>query len=229
MVRKVSLAALALALSLGAARIDAATIRGRVVDAQGKAMEGVTVSAFDEERQLSISVFSQADGSFTIDGLRDTTFQVRARLLGQLDEWQDDVDPGATDVAFKMHPATGDDLEMQRTADSGFSMLKWDDEKDRQNFKMMCTYCHQVGTFGFRTPEEPVDWETMIRAWTASADSTNTPRRRSSNAWSIPTRTRPSNSGPSLRAASPPRRACRHQGQDHRMGHGRKAVQGHDP
>ena len=27
---------------------------------------------------------------------------------------------------------------------------------------MSCTYCHQVGTLGFRTPEEPVDWEVMI-------------------------------------------------------------------
>ena len=27
---------------------------------------------------------------------------------------------------------------------------------------MSCTYCHQVGTYGFRTPEKPVDWEVMI-------------------------------------------------------------------
>ncbi|MDG2126042.1 MAG: hypothetical protein P8J87_20245, partial [Verrucomicrobiales bacterium] len=27
---------------------------------------------------------------------------------------------------------------------------------------MMCSYCHQIGTLGFRTPEKPVDWETMI-------------------------------------------------------------------
>ncbi|MCP4743487.1 MAG: hypothetical protein GY871_14875, partial [Actinomycetales bacterium] len=34
---------------------------------------------------------------------------------------------------------------------------------DRLNFKMNCAYCHQIGTPGFRTPEKPVDWETMIR------------------------------------------------------------------
>ncbi len=27
---------------------------------------------------------------------------------------------------------------------------------------MMCVYCHQVGTEGFRSPEEPVDWEVMV-------------------------------------------------------------------
>ena len=28
---------------------------------------------------------------------------------------------------------------------------------------MMCTYCHQTGSRGWRTPELPVDWDTMIR------------------------------------------------------------------
>jgi hypothetical protein len=46
----------------------------------------------------------------------------------------------------------------QRTGASLFGMLKIDDEEQRMSFKMSCTYCHQVGTGGFRTPEQPVDW-----------------------------------------------------------------------
>ena len=155
-------AVMALALCLSMAPGYAATISGKIVDASGKAMEGVTVSAYDEEREQSISVFSQADGSFTIDGLRDTTFNVRARLMGQLDQWQKSVDAGVSGVSLAMKPATGEALEQQRTADSAFSMLKWDNAKDKENFKMMCSYCHQIGTIGFRSPEMPVDWETMI-------------------------------------------------------------------
>ena len=154
--------ALAFALCVFTTHLDAATIKGKVVDASGKALEGVTVSAFDEERNQSISVFSQADGSFTIDGLRDVTLSVRARLMGQLDEWQEDVRAGSR-LSFAMQPAEGEDLEDQRTADSGFSMLKWDNHKDKENYKMMCTYCHQSGSRGWRTPDKPVDWETMIR------------------------------------------------------------------
>ncbi|MFP6583596.1 MAG: carboxypeptidase-like regulatory domain-containing protein, partial [Candidatus Hydrogenedentota bacterium] len=155
-------AALALALTASMATANAESITGTIVDASGKPMEGVTVSAFDDVLEQSISVFTQANGTYTIDGLHDATFNVRARLLGQLDVWQNDVDPGTEGVEFSMAPATGDDLEAQRTADSAFSMLKWDNAKDKENFKMMCTYCHQVGTAGFRAPEEPVDWETMI-------------------------------------------------------------------
>ncbi|MCS1411914.1 MAG: hypothetical protein M2R45_05116 [Verrucomicrobia subdivision 3 bacterium] len=141
---------------------DAKTIWGTVVDEAGKAMEGVMVSAFDDGQQQSISVFSQADGSFVIDGLRDTTFNVQARLLGQLDEWHENVEEDGANLKFFMKPATGERLELQRPGTSGFGMLKWDNMKDKENFKMMCVYCHQPGTVGFRTPEEPINWETMI-------------------------------------------------------------------
>lgn len=139
------------------------SVSGLVRDQGGKPMGGVMVSAYDTDRRMSTSVFSQPDGSFRIDELAVGEFRIRARLLGQLDRWIEDVKPGANDLGFSMEPATGMDLEYQRTADNAFSMLHFDNVRDRLNFKMMCAYCHQIGTRGFRTPEEPVDWETMIR------------------------------------------------------------------
>jgi len=139
------------------------SIRGKVVNAAGKAMAGVMVSATDEERRQTTSVFSQTDGSFAVTGLRAVDYQMRARLMGQLDEWIEDVTPGMENLLIAMQPATGEELERQRPANSGFSMLKFDNKRDKLNFKMMCSYCHQIGTLGFRTPEKPVDWETMLR------------------------------------------------------------------
>ena len=138
-------------------------MRGTVVDQSGKAVAGVMVSAFDEGHRKWVSTFSQVDGSYQIDGLRDVDHTVRARLMGQLDEWLEDVEGSATRLTITMQPATGLDLEDQRPANSAFDMLKFDNARDKQNFKMFCTYCHQVGTIGFRTPEKPVDWETMLR------------------------------------------------------------------
>ncbi len=161
--RSLWVAAATFALGMSTTHVDAESISGKVLDASGKPAEGVTVSAFDSEHQMSVSVFSQADGSFQIDGLRDIDYTVRARLLGQNDEYEDDVRAGESDLSFTLTPAEGEDLELQRTANSGLSMLKFDNLKDKENFKMMCAYCHQVGTVGFRTPEKPVDWETMIR------------------------------------------------------------------
>ncbi len=159
------IAAMALTFFVSITLVDAKTISGKVTNAKGKAMEGVMFSAFTKEFEQikTISVFSQADGSFTIDGLRDRKYYVRARLLGELDEWQKDVEAGTGGLGFIMKPATGEKLENQRTADSGFSMLKWDSMKDKDNYKMMCSYCHQTGSRGWWSPELPVDWETMIR------------------------------------------------------------------
>ena len=161
--RTVSIAAIALGLCISVGRLDAETIRGQVVGDSGEGLEGVMISASDEDRRQSTSVFSQADGSFVIDGLREGEYSVRARLMGQRDEWLDDVPADSDDVTISMEPATGLDLEDQRPADSAFSMLQFDNMADKENFKMMCSYCHQVGTIGFRTPEKPVDWETMLR------------------------------------------------------------------
>ncbi len=159
------IAAMVLTVFVTMTLVDAKTISGKVTNARGKAMEGVMLSAFTKEFEQikTISVFSQADGSFAIDGLRDRKYHVRARLLGELDEWQKGVDAGTGGLGFTMKPATGEKLENQRTADSGFSMLKWDSMKDKDNYKMMCSYCHQTGSRGWRSPELPVDWETMIR------------------------------------------------------------------
>ena len=119
------------------------------------------ISAFDDERRQSVSVFSQSDGSFVLDDLRETDHRLRARLLGKRDLWLKESNPKKP-IALEMEAVTGRELQEQRPASSAFGMLPFDSVRDKLNFKMMCAYCHQIGTLGFRTPEEPVDWETMI-------------------------------------------------------------------
>jgi virginiamycin B lyase len=139
-----------------------ASLSGVILDSSGQGIGGVMVSAIDEEQRKWTSVFSRSDGSFRVEGLRSTKYRLRSRLNGLADEWISGVEIG-DDVRVTMRPATGKELEAQRPASDAFGMLKFDHPRDKMNFKMMCSYCHQVGTLGFRTPEEPVDWETMIR------------------------------------------------------------------
>ncbi len=147
----------------GTGPVHAETIRGTVSDQDGRPVEGVMVSAIDDEHRKWTSVFSQHDGSFAISGLRNVKHNVRSRLMGLADEWVSDVAAGTTDMVIQTRAAVGEELEVQRPANSAFSMLAFDNPRDKLNFKMMCSYCHQVGTLGFRTPEKPVDWETMLR------------------------------------------------------------------
>lgn len=142
---------------------QAGSISGTISDASGKPIEGVMVSAIDDEHRKWTSVFSQRDGSFEITGLRNVDHNIRTRLMGLADEWRSGIAAGTHDLMITTRPAVDDELELQRPANSAFSMLAFDHPRDRLNFKMMCSYCHQIGTLGFRTPEKPVDWETMIR------------------------------------------------------------------
>jgi virginiamycin B lyase len=150
-------------LQMMCASAQAETIRGTVSGESGKPVEGVMVSAIDDEHRKWTSVFTQQDGSFVIDGLRNVEHNVRTRLMGLADKWVSGVAAGTKDMVIKTRPAVGEELELQRPASSAFSMLAFDNPRDKLNFKMNCSYCHQVGTLGFRTPEKPVDWETMLR------------------------------------------------------------------
>ena len=145
------------------ALVHAESIGGKIVDGAGKPVEGVMVSAIDDEHRKWTSVFSKNDGSFVLTGLRDVKYSIRTRLMGLADEWDTGIAAGSNDLVIQTRVAEGKELELQRPASSAFSMLKFDNRRDKLNFKMMCSYCHQVGTLGFRTPEEPVDWETMLR------------------------------------------------------------------
>ena len=98
-------------------------IEGRVVDSAGKGIEGVMVSAIDDEHRKWISVFSQKDGSFSVSGLRDVDHNIRTRMMGFADGWESRVAVGTRDLVIKTRPAVGDELEVQRPANSAFSML----------------------------------------------------------------------------------------------------------
>lgn len=138
-------------------------VSGQITDLMGRPLGGVMVSAFQDKRRQNTSVFSRPDGRFEINELPDSPVRIRARCPGRVDEWVESVAMGSDDIAIRMAMATGYELERQRPADSAFAQLPFDSVRDKLNFKMMCSYCHQIGNEGFRSPEEPVDWETMIR------------------------------------------------------------------
>ena len=91
-------------------------------------------------------------------------YKLRGRQIGRADATLDlgQVHAAKDGVALKLAPVTGMELQMQRPANDLLDLLAWNNEDDALNFKMMCAYCHQVGTVGFRSPEEPVDWEVML-------------------------------------------------------------------
>jgi len=148
------------AVSGAAVDLGEVEFSGVITTADGQPVRGATVTLMDKELAKTISVYSQEDGSYSLPAVPAHDYTLRARLLGM-----DDVTVGiAADSSSEqnLEMATAKELMEQRPAHNRLDQLTWDDEKDAQNFRMMCTYCHQVGTQGFRSPEEPVDWEVMV-------------------------------------------------------------------
>jgi hypothetical protein len=153
----------AILLAPAASGADNGTISGTVADSSGKGLRGAIVSAIDQDNQKSVSVLTDTEGRFILDSIVPQQYVVRARLVGFADNYSDELDVAAGgNQAVKLVLEPTDDLLSQRTGASLFGELKLEDEAQRMSFKMSCTYCHQVGTVGFRTPEEPVDWEVMV-------------------------------------------------------------------
>ncbi len=156
----VALSALTLAVGGAAVDVDEVVISGKVVDASGTPVRGATVTLIDEEIEATVSVYSQSDGSYTLPAVPARDYTLRARLIGMDDSEQWIEADASKSVDLTMTAATN--LDAQRPGHDRLAQLKWENEEDALNFRMMCTYCHQVGTEGFRSPEEPVDWEVMV-------------------------------------------------------------------
>ncbi|MEM1247413.1 MAG: carboxypeptidase regulatory-like domain-containing protein [Acidobacteriota bacterium] len=160
----VLLALVSMAATNSAVDTEVYTLAGKVTDASGTPIGGATVSAFTDGGAHNVTVYSQPDGTFEIGGLPGESYEVRARLIGYSDALTDagQVSADNSGLALTLKKASAAELQLQRPGNNLLDMLTWSDEKDALNFKMMCTYCHQVGTLGFRSPEEPVDWEVML-------------------------------------------------------------------
>jgi len=73
-----------LVASGAAAQQGTTELRGRVVDAQGGVLPGVTVTVRNQETGMFRETVSGGDGSFIASGLVPGTWQVSAELQGLL-------------------------------------------------------------------------------------------------------------------------------------------------
>src|SRR5262245_42982406 len=72
----------ALLASPAAAQIGAGALSGDIVDQAGAAVPGATVTVTDVGRNLSRTVVTSENGSYTVQGLAPGAYQVRVELSG---------------------------------------------------------------------------------------------------------------------------------------------------
>jgi cysteine-rich repeat protein len=131
----------------------------------GSPLAGVMLTAYDDTRLESITVFSQEDGHFAFPMLRPGSYRLRARLIGWNDAWQVPVKLArghTVHTALALDPTT--DTNSQLPASAWFSLLldKWPDPKIRADFTMACGNCHQIAAYRFRRAKDEDEWETVV-------------------------------------------------------------------
>jgi cysteine-rich repeat protein len=141
-----------------------ALLRGKV--ARGRTpLAGAMVTAFDDARFESVSVFTLENGRYVFPPLRPGTWRVRARRLG----YADGIAPAVTLVTGKV---TKLDFALTAVANdnghlSGVHFLallldRWPDPIIRGDFTLSCGNCHTIGGWRFRRDKTDAEWATAI-------------------------------------------------------------------
>ena len=134
-------------------------------DRAGGPLAGTMVTAFDDDRVESVSVFAQEDGHYVFPRLRPGTYRVRARLLG----WQQvEVVP----VTLSGHRVTTQDFALTPLADANeqlpasqfLSLLlpQFPTPTMRGDFTLSCGNCHQIAGSRFRADKGDEEWREVV-------------------------------------------------------------------
>ncbi|MFN8641724.1 MAG: carboxypeptidase regulatory-like domain-containing protein [Candidatus Binatia bacterium] len=139
-------------------------LRGRVVDADGTTpLGGVMITAYDDQRAASVSVFTGADGRYDFPPLTPGRYRMRAHRIG----WRDETAAAVTVAAdgggaASFTLAATDDLNAQLPPTYFKSLLHWPNARVAGDFSRACANCHQIGDVRWREPRTRDEWRAVI-------------------------------------------------------------------
>jgi len=141
-----------------------AHLRGRVTSS-GTPLAAVMMTAFDDARLESVSVYTQEDGRYAFPALRPGGYRLRARRIGWEDQEIDDLQLRKGLVKTQnLALATTADTNAQQPGSAFLSLLyaELPDTTTRGDFALSCGNCHQIAGPRFRRPKTEAEWEQVI-------------------------------------------------------------------
>lgn len=137
-------------------------LRGRVTGETGEPLAGVMVTAYDDAKYASVTVFTGVDGRYAFPEIPPGSYRMRARRIGWDDSFAGSVEVtekgGTSD--FSLEP-TGD-LNAQLPPTYFKSLLHWPNERVAGDFSRACANCHQIGDPRWREPRTRAQWDAVI-------------------------------------------------------------------
>jgi hypothetical protein len=134
-------------------------IRERIPD-----LHVVVITAFEDTRLESVSVFAQADGHFVLPRLRPGTYRVRARLLGwqEIESTVSLVRDGAAQRDFVLAQLTDANEQLPASQFLSLVLPKFPNPTVRGDFTLSCGNCHQIAGPRFREDKDLAEWEQVV-------------------------------------------------------------------
>ncbi len=142
-------------------------IAGRVTTLDGRAVAGAMVTAADSGTGYRLTVYSDVEGHYRLEGRFSGNLSVRARAPGFQDAelaMQSPEEP-RTPLNFALEKLQAPDaLSESLAASAHAAMLDWPNADLREAFVSQCHFCHQIGNALTRVPRDGDEWaETVDR------------------------------------------------------------------
>ncbi len=141
-----------------------ALLRGHVSTAARRPLPGTMLTAFDDSRLESVSVFAQEDGRFVFPRLRPGTYRLRARLLG----WQEVEVPvtlagrKVTTQSFSLTSLANANDQLPASQFLSLVLPKFPTPTVRGDFTLSCGNCHQIAGPRFREDKTVAEWGDVV-------------------------------------------------------------------
>jgi cysteine-rich repeat protein len=142
-----------------------ATLKGKVKGVTGDALVGSMVTAYDDSRLESVSVFVQENGRYAMPPVRPGVYRLRARLIGYDDDTLASVviKKGKSNrVDFTLVPAINTNDLLPAVYFKSLLNDKWPNETVNGDFALSCGNCHQIGDWRFRRARTEAEWDTVV-------------------------------------------------------------------
>jgi virginiamycin B lyase len=150
--------------SVPAAALPSIGLQGKVKSADGKPLEGVTVSARAEGKTMTTSVYTNTDGEYYFPALDDGPYHIWAQAVGFQKAVADQTISSGKKIQQDLTMRPISDFHMQLSATEWVANLPGDSPEDRRMrdaFHNNCTMCHLAG-FVLSKRFDASGWATIL-------------------------------------------------------------------
>jgi len=139
---------------------------GEVSDGEGGPVVGALVTFAHGNPTHTLTVFSEADGSFRTPELGEGPWSLRVRRIGWRDLELDELASGENSLASLVMTRETDPAAVaaQLPSNRWYALLlgSIEQEEQREELVRTCTYCHQQGNWATRVHRTDEQWDKLL-------------------------------------------------------------------